>query len=111
MPQTLRLFAANGDAVAESPGTLWDLLANVGSAAADLDVAAMTVAFIDSPSNQVLRVQPLGAALATTMDEDERKRTVKALKDRATGYRKLADWLVALGKEQAAADDVPKEQE
>ena len=82
MPQTLRLFAANGDAVAESPGTLWDLLANMGAAAADIDAAAMTVAFVDEPSKQIQRVQPLGPALATAMDETERQRTIAALKAR-----------------------------
>lgn len=99
MPQTLRLFAANGDAVAASPGTLWDLLANVGAAAADIDVAAMTVAFIEEPSGRIERVQPLGPALATVMDEEERKRTIAALKARAAGYKKLADYLAALPAE------------
>lgn len=96
MPQTLRLFAANGDAVAESPGTLWDLLANMGAAAADIDAAAMTVAFVDEPSRQIQRVQPLGPALATAMDEQERKRTIAQLKDRAAGYTRLAKWLADL---------------
>lgn len=96
MPQTLRLFAANGDAVAGSPGTLWDLLANLGAAAADIDVAAMTVAFVDEPSKQIQRVQPLGPALATVMDEQERARTINQLEARAAGYQRLADWLSAL---------------
>lgn len=99
MPQTLRLFAANGDAVAESPGTLWDLLANMGAAAADIDAAAMTVAFVDEPSKQIQRVQPLGPALATAMDETERQRTIAALKARAAGYKRLADWLADLPPE------------
>lgn len=96
MPQTLRLFAANGDAVAESPGTLWDLLANLGAAAADIDAAAMTVAFIDEPSKQIQRVQPLGPALATAMDAGERQRTIDALEGRAAGYNRLAAWLADL---------------
>lgn len=96
MPQTLRLFAANGDAIAETPGTLWDLLANVGAAAADIDAAAMTVAFIDGPS---MRVQPLGPALASAMDEEQRKRTIAALKARAAGYKRLADYLANLPAE------------
>lgn len=99
MPQTLRLFSANGDAVAESPGTLWDLLANMGAAAADIDAAAMTVAFIEEPSRTIQRVQPLGSALATAMDDEERKRTIAALKARAAGYKRLADWLAALPAE------------
>ena len=99
MPQTLRLFAANGDAVAESPGTLWDLLANLGAAAADIDVAAMTVAFVDEPSKRIERVQPLGPALATAMDDEQRKRTIGALKARAAGYKRLADWLADLPPE------------
>lgn len=103
MPQTLRLFAANGDAIAESPGTLWDLLANAGAAAADIDATAMTVAFIEEPSKQVVRVQPLGPALTAAMDEEERNRTIAALKARAAGYRKLADWLNAQGKEATNA--------
>lgn len=96
MPQTLRLFAANGDAVAETPGTLWDLLANVGAAAADIDAAAMTVATIDGPT---MRVQPLGPALATAMDEAQRSRTIAQLEDRAAGYQRLADYLKALPAE------------
>lgn len=99
MPQTLRLFAANGDAVSESPGTLWDLLANMGAAAADIDAAAMTVAFVDEPSKQIQRVMPLGPALATVMDDQERNRTIAQLKDRAAGYTRLATWLAELSVE------------
>lgn len=102
MTQKLILFAENGDSVAETPGTLWDLLANAGGVDGDFDAQKMTVLFEDGASR---RAMSLGPALAATMDDGERARTVEKLEKRAAGYTRLASWLRGVGPEETLVEE------
>lgn len=94
MPKLMVLFAANGDSVASSPGTLWDLLANASAVSGGLDAETMTVGEVDN--GQMVRALPLGAAIRANFSADERKRLVASLQERAAGYTRLAKWVKAI---------------